>query len=54
MLWVLGTVPGLSRMRLVTSYDGFQQFVPADIHMHITHRFIIFATFPVEVRDFLL
>ena len=52
ILWVLGTVPGLSHMRFVTLYDGFQELVPDDIHTHITHRFIICATSPAEVATF--
>ena len=39
-------------MRFVMLYDGFQEFIPADIHTHITHTFIICATLPAEVATF--
>ena len=37
-------------MRFVTLYDGFQE-IPADIHTHITHTFMICATLPAEVAQ---
>ena len=39
-------------MRFVTLYDGFQQFIPADIQTHITHTFMICATLLAEVATF--
>ena len=39
-------------MRFVMLYDGFQEFIPADVHTHITHTSIICATLPAEVATF--